>query len=85
LGPEEVFWRGKGCDHCHGTGFSGRQAIYELLVMDKQLAERVDVGVSADVYRDSALASRMFSLPSNGIKLARTGAVSLAEIYRACM
>ena len=85
LGPEEVFWRGKGCDHCHGTGFSGRQAIYELLVMDKQLAERVDIGVSADVYRDSALASRMFSLPSNGIKLARTGAVSLAEIYRACM
>ncbi len=85
LGPEEVFWRGRGCDRCHGTGFSGRQAIYELLVMDKQLAERVDVGVSADVYRDSALASRMFSLPANGIKLARTGAVSLAEIYRACM
>jgi type IV pilus assembly protein PilB len=85
LGPEEVFWRGAGCDHCHGTGFSGRQAIYELLVMDKQLAERVDVGVSADVYRDSALASRMFSLSANGIKLARTGVVSLAEIYRACM
>jgi type II secretory ATPase GspE/PulE/Tfp pilus assembly ATPase PilB-like protein len=53
--------------------------------MDKQLAERVDVGVSADVYRDSALASRMHSLPANGIKLARTGVVSLAEIYRACM
>ncbi|MBI2750659.1 MAG: type II/IV secretion system protein [Burkholderiales bacterium] len=85
VGPEEVFWRGAGCDHCHGTGFSGRQAIYELLVMDKQLAERVDVGVSADVYRASALASRMFSLPANGIKLARTGAVSLAEVYRACM
>ncbi|QTN27738.1 type II/IV secretion system protein [Rhodoferax sp. AJA081-3] len=85
LGPEEVFWRGVGCEHCHGTGFAGRQAIYELLVMDKQLAEHVDVGVSADVYRDSALASRMHSLPANGIKLARTGAVSLAEIYRACM
>ncbi|MCF8157205.1 MAG: GspE/PulE family protein [Rhodoferax sp.] len=85
IGPEDVFWRGKGCDRCHGTGFSGRQAIYELLVMDKQLAERVDVGVSADVYRDSALASRMHSLPANGIKLARTGVVSLAEIYRACM
>ncbi|MDO8285455.1 MAG: GspE/PulE family protein [Rhodoferax sp.] len=85
LGPDEVFWRGAGCDRCHGTGFSGRQAIYELLVMDKQLAETVDIGVSADVYRDSALASRMHSLPANGIKLARTGAVSLAEIYRACM
>ena len=85
LGPEEVFFRGVGCDHCHGTGFAGRRAIYELLVMDKQLAEHVDVGVSADVYRNSALASRMRSLPANGIKLARTGVVSLAEIYRACM
>ena len=85
LGPDEVFWRGMGCDRCHGTGFAGRRAIYELLVMDKQLAEHVDVGVSADVYRNSALASRMNSLPANGIKLARTGAVSLAEIYRACM
>jgi type IV pilus assembly protein PilB len=85
LGPDEIFWHGTGCDRCHGTGFSGRQAIYELLVMDKQLAQRVEVGVSADVYRDSALASRMFSLPANGIKLARTGVVSLAEIYRACM
>ena len=85
VGPEEVFWRGRGCDRCHGTGFAGRQAIYELLVMDKQIAERIDVGVSADVYRASALASRMFSLPANGVKLARTGAVSLAEVYRACM
>lgn len=85
VGPEETFWRGRGCDHCHGTGFAGRQAIYELLVMDKQIAERVDVGVSADVYRASALASRMFSLPANGVKLARTGVVSLAEVYRACM
>jgi type IV pilus assembly protein PilB len=85
VGPEEVFWRGKGCDRCHGTGFAGRQAIYELLVMDKQIAERVDVGVSADVYRASALANRMFSLPANGVKLARTGVVSLAEVYRACM
>ncbi len=85
VGPDEVFWRGAGCDRCHGTGFAGRQAIYELMVMDKQLAQRVDVGVSADVYRDNALASRMFSLVNNGVKLARTGAVSLAEIYRACM
>lgn len=85
LGPEEEFWCSTGCDHCHGTGFSGRQAIYELLVMDKQLAGRVDVGVSADVYRDSALASCMRSLSANGIKLARTGAVSLGEIYKACM
>ncbi len=83
--PEEAFWYGVGCEHCHHTGFAGRQAIYELLVMDQSLAQQIDKGVSADVYRSSALASHMRSLPANGIKLARTGAVSLAEVYRACM
>ena len=85
VGLDEVFWRGAGCERCHGTGFVGRQAIYELLVMDKGLAERIEAGVAADVYRDSAMASRMMSLSANGVKLARTGAVSLAEVYRACM
>jgi type II secretory ATPase GspE/PulE/Tfp pilus assembly ATPase PilB-like protein len=41
--------------------------------------------VAADVYRESALASGMAGLADNGVKLARTGAVSLAEVYRACM
>lgn len=85
VGLDEVFWRGAGCERCHGTGFAGRQAIYELLVMDKGLAERIEAGVAADVYRDNAIASRMMSLSANGVKLARTGAVSLAEVYRACM
>lgn len=85
LGPEDVFWHSVGCEHCHHTGFAARQAIYELLVMDQALAQQIDKGVSADVYRGSALASRMRSLPANGIKLARTGVVSLSEVYRACM
>ena len=36
-------------------------------------------------FEDSAAASGMVSLAANGVKLARTGAVSLAEVYRACM
>ncbi|MDT8989604.1 GspE/PulE family protein [Curvibacter sp. APW13] len=85
VGPDEVFYRGAGCEHCHGTGFSGRQAIYELMTMDKALAQCVGASVAADVYRESAAASGMVSLAANGVKLARTGAVSLAEVYRACM
>ncbi|TXH89092.1 MAG: type II/IV secretion system protein [Rhodoferax sp.] len=82
---DEVFFHGTGCEHCHGTGFSGRQAIYELMVMDKALAQCIDHGVASDIYRESAVASGMSGLADNGVKLARTGAVSLAEVYRACM
>ncbi len=85
VASEEVFFRGTGCEHCHGTGYCGRQAIYELLPMDKALAQCIGAGVAADVYRAAALQSGMASLADNGVKLARTGAVSLAEVYRACM
>jgi type IV pilus assembly protein PilB len=85
LSTQEVFWHSTGCEHCHHTGFAARRAIYELLVMDQTLAQQIDKGVSADVYRACALASHMRSLPTNGIELARTGLVSLTEVYRACM
>ncbi|HET8710199.1 MAG TPA: GspE/PulE family protein, partial [Spongiibacteraceae bacterium] len=28
---DEVFYRGQGCEKCHGTGVTGRMAVYELL------------------------------------------------------
>ena len=28
---DEVFYRGRGCDECNSTGYSGRMAVYELL------------------------------------------------------
>jgi type IV pilus assembly protein PilB len=33
----EKTWRGKGCDRCRKTGYSGRLGIYELLIMDDSL------------------------------------------------
>lgn len=85
VGTDETFYRGAGCPHCHGTGFTGRQAIYELMIMDKGLAQCIGAAVAADTYRDSATRGGMASLADNGVKLARTAAVSLAEVYRACM
>ena len=30
-------FRGKGCEHCHGTGYSGRVGIYEVMIPDERL------------------------------------------------
>ena len=29
--------RGRGCDHCNGSGYKGRMGIYELMVMNGKL------------------------------------------------
>ncbi len=85
LRPGEKFQRGAGCEQCHFTGFSGRMAIYELMVMNDQIRSRVAEGVASDEFRRLAIDSGMTPLPVNGVEQARTGNVSIAEIYRACM
>jgi type IV pilus assembly protein PilB len=39
--PPEHLYRGKGCGDCRGSGYRGRFAIHELLVMDQQLRDLV--------------------------------------------
>lgn len=35
------FKRGRGCERCHGTGYSGRVPIHELLVMDDRVRDAI--------------------------------------------
>ena len=85
LNATDKFMKGAGCELCHFTGFSGRMAIYELMVMTDLIRNRVDAGVASDEFRRLAIESGMIPLPVNGVEQARTGHVSIAEIYRACM
>ncbi|MBP8295592.1 MAG: type II/IV secretion system protein [Burkholderiales bacterium] len=81
----EIFHRGRGCEHCRRTGFSGRMAIYELLVMNDELRASVREGVASDEYQRLAIKSGMVPMALNGLAQARTQRVSLSEVYRACM
>jgi type IV pilus assembly protein PilB len=85
LDPTEQFVKGSGCEHCHFTGFSGRMAIYELMVMTDPIRSRLADGVASDEFRKIAVDEGMVTLPANGIAQARLGHLSIAEVYRACM
>jgi type II secretory ATPase GspE/PulE/Tfp pilus assembly ATPase PilB-like protein len=39
--PEDVLYRGQGCEHCRKTGFRGRAGLYELLLMDEVIAAKI--------------------------------------------
>ncbi|MBM3901474.1 MAG: type II/IV secretion system protein [Verrucomicrobia bacterium] len=41
LAPSERLARGTGCPHCRNTGYRGRSGLYELLVMNEVIAERI--------------------------------------------
>ena len=60
-------------------------AIYKLLVINDELREHAQAGVSSDAFRAIAIKNGMIRLPTNGVEQARTKQVSIAEVYRACM
>jgi type IV pilus assembly protein PilB len=79
---EEPFVRGTGCDRCHGTGYAGRLAVYELLVAGPALRARISAGAEAAELARLAEADGMIPLTRNALAQARSGATSLAEVLR---
>jgi general secretion pathway protein E len=63
--PTDTFYRATGCPSCSGTGYAGRQAIYELLVVDDSVRELVMRNADAGQIKKAALARNMRT-PSRG-------------------
>ncbi len=83
LRPGETFARGGGCEACDGRGTKGRTGIYELFVLDAELADLVAGAAPVHVLRERALAKGMKTLLDDALAKARAGLVPLAEVLRA--
>ncbi len=77
------FYRGKGCPRCNYTGYRGRTAIEEVMVMGHKLRELVQQGASADTLREAALATGMTTLGMSGLRKIRLGITTIDEVLRA--
>ncbi|MCC5887877.1 MAG: type II/IV secretion system protein [Gammaproteobacteria bacterium] len=78
----EAFVRGAGCHNCHGTGYLGRHAVYELMIITPELRARIADGASAVELASLAQNDGMIPLTTNALSLARQGITSLAEVVR---
>ncbi len=80
---EAGFVEGQGCERCHGTGYSGRAAIHELLEINTALAESLARSEPAEFVVQARAAMAGHMLRDQAIALARAGVTSLAEAMRA--
>jgi MSHA biogenesis protein MshE len=74
--------RGRGCSSCNGTGYAGRQGVYELLEMDAvltQAASRSDPAAFMKLARERMQGRTM---AAHALELVRQGRTSLAEALR---
>lgn len=82
LTADEVFYAGRGCTKCHGKGFAGRVAAYELLEVTPALRAMIQPAVAAQQIEQQAIADGMRPLTQSALALARERVISLAEVYR---
>lgn len=82
LPAEEKLWRGRGCPRCGYTGFAGRTAIQEILVMNEELRSLVSAKAPAVAIKNAAVAAGMVPLLEDGLEKVRRGITTVGEVLR---
>src|SRR3989338_1922217 len=83
LSPDIALFRGRGCRLCGNTGFYGRNALLEILMIDDIIKEMVVKGSSAQQIEDYAVSKLgMKTLRQEAIGKAKEGLTTLAEVVR---
>jgi MSHA biogenesis protein MshE len=74
--------RGRGCSSCNGTGYSGRQGVYELLEMDAVLTQAASRSDPAEFMKLARVRMKGQTMAYHALQLVRQGRTSLAEALR---
>jgi type IV pilus assembly protein PilB len=82
IGEVQTLFRPRGCSRCRDIGFAGRIGIYELLVPDDQMIERISQGATLNEVREMARRVGMKILRQDGMEKVKAGITTLEEVYR---
>ena len=81
-GEAPRLWKAAGCDQCGGTGFLGRAAIFEMLVIDDEIRKLIRPEVSADMIADAARTAGMTTMMTDGFAKCCEGITTVEELGR---
>jgi type II secretion system protein E len=76
------FFKGKGCENCMGTGYLGRTAIYEILVVDKNVRKAILDEKDSDIIKELAVKNGMKTLRMDGAEKVKMGITTTEEVLR---
>ncbi len=77
-----VVYRGKGCEHCSNTGYSGRTGLFELMMINDDIRRLIVEKSSSDKIRRAAMENGMLTLAEDGWYKVLKGVTSIEEVVR---
>ena len=79
--PDARFYAGKGCRKCLGCGYRGRTPIFEIMIVNAEMADAISAGLPASKISELALRDGMVPLLQSGVDKAIAGLTTLDEVY----
>ena len=78
-------FRGRGCNKCALTGYSGRAGIFEILIINDEIQRMIFGKISSIEIRQKARELGMRTLREDGLRKVVIGTTTLDEVLRATM
>ena len=79
---DRQFMYGKGCESCHFTGYRGRTAIFEIMVVNEPIRQLILDNAPTASIRDRARADGMRTLRESGLLAIYDGLTTVEEVLR---
>lgn len=78
------FYKGEGCPECHHSGYRGRQAVFEILTLTKEMRQRISKGADAgEILRIAQKTAEFVSMKDACVNLVSAGITSVEEAMKA--
>jgi general secretion pathway protein E len=74
--------RGKGCNHCHGTGYRGRTAVAEVLTIDDRLRDLIAQRAPIETIKQHVYGAGRRGLGDAALDLVCAGRTTFDEVQR---
>ncbi len=75
-------YKGKGCDQCNGSGYLGRQGLYEVMPVTPEMRELILDRASTTEIRRLAIKQGMLTLREDGMIKVAKGITTVEEVLR---
>ncbi len=84
INPQEMrIFHGEGCPHCKGTGYKGRTAIFELMVINENIRDLIYKNAALSEIRETAIKKNgMVTLKEDGLRNITQGTTTIEEVVR---
>ncbi len=79
---DSKIYKTKGCEKCFNTGYKGRRAIFEIMVLNSHLKSLILKTYDSNRIKNEALNQNMITLRQDGIQKVLNGITTIEEVLR---